>query len=247
MSESRLPDGSESRVVDVGEFADAVFGQRPVSFARFVGVPEKPNEQLIDANPRLGRAGTTAQRNRSIIEPHLMIMRNIFVPGAAFDRPIGASPEPAPAIIGRGIFRVDDKVDAGSLAEGCARQPKKNFIWLLVGFESVRAFAFTPAPVSPLPKEAGYFGAVPLRAEKEICLEGQKDRRSFRMLAKGQNRRAKLAMRAQGEENILGSLKGARWLITNAQFIVGDRDRNRHIVGADDSVLERRGLRHSFS
>src|SRR5437763_4949951 len=154
MSESHFPDGSEGRVVDVREFADAAFGQRPVSFARFVGVPEKPNEQLIDANPRLARAGTSAQcKNRSVVEPHLMIMRNVFVPDAAIDRPIGASPEPAPAMVCVRIFGVEGEIDSLNVAQDCARDTKNKDIVVLRSRESLGRFAFAPPPAFPLARK----------------------------------------------------------------------------------------------
>jgi hypothetical protein len=89
------------------------FGKRPVSFPRFVRVPEQPNERLIDADARLFGACASPQReSRVVTQLELMVKRNVFVADPAIDGAIRKSPEPAPAVIRPGILRVKDKVDA---------------------------------------------------------------------------------------------------------------------------------------
>src|SRR5205085_8496409 len=123
--------------------------------------------------PRLGRTGTTAQRkNRSVIEPHLVIMRNIFVPGAAIDRPVGASPEPAPAMVCVRIFRVEGEIDSLNVAQNCARDTKKKDIVVLRSGESLGRFAFAPPPAFPLARKTKNVLSLCLNGEEQVAFEG---------------------------------------------------------------------------
>jgi hypothetical protein len=148
MGESHLANRGEGRVIDVREFADAIFCEGAVSLPGFVRVAEHPNEQLIDANSLLRSAGATAvnyffavilsdakpsRRSTSRVQrfstgsldfardDQLVVVRNVFVPDPAFDCAIRAPPKPAPAVIGRRILCVDSEVDAGGVAERGAR------------------------------------------------------------------------------------------------------------------------------
>src|SRR5205807_9510008 len=112
------------------ESARAIFRERSILLARFIRVAEEPNEQLIDANSCFMRAmAATPRHHRAAlgIQVELVVMRNVFIADTIRDAPIGATPEPTPAIIRGWIFRVNHAIDPSGATEEAARNAKDDF------------------------------------------------------------------------------------------------------------------------
>ena len=99
-------------------------------------------------------------------------MRDVSVANARIDASIRASPEPAPAIVGVRIFRVDNEVDRVALAKECARNAKNKFAIQLVYFERLSRLTVAPAPALPFPNEKAIQLAFYFHGEKQIRFEG---------------------------------------------------------------------------
>ena len=124
-------------------------------------------------------------------------MRNVFVPDAALDHAIGASPEPTPSVVRARIFRVNREVDPAGLAQKRAGNTKDKFALAQGDLESICSLPLAPVPAFPFAKERGNPIAPYFRAEKQVALKGQENRRAFGMLSKGKDRGADIAMRAE--------------------------------------------------
>ena len=98
---------AEGRVVDVVKFADAVFGQRAVLLARFVGVAEQPNKKLINPQ-RYGALPDFDRRRILCLQIDFEVVRNVFVPCAFPDRRIARTEKTAPRLVLGEVLRVKD-------------------------------------------------------------------------------------------------------------------------------------------
>ncbi|MEY2579422.1 MAG: hypothetical protein QOI49_2246, partial [Verrucomicrobiota bacterium] len=161
-----------------------------------------------------------------------VVMGNVFVPRAGLDRLVRTPPEPAPTVIRVWILRVDDDVDRRRIAQERSRNPKNKFAVLLGDLERIRYLALAPLPAFPPTDGRSNLPVPDFRHEKQIALKRQKNRRSFRVLAEGQNGRADFLARPECDKNVQGGFSRLRWAIAEEELTRRYRDRDRDIIRA---------------
>src|SRR5207302_1740837 len=98
------------------KFADAVFLERAVWFARFVGVAENADEKLVNAHALVRIKSPANLDGKSLCglrrffrQRNLEVVRHIFVIDSIRDACIAASVKLSPAIVFAQVLRIYDK------------------------------------------------------------------------------------------------------------------------------------------
>src|SRR5438874_11369868 len=115
------------------------------------------------------------QRPTLGIKVELVVMRNVFVSNATRDAPIGATPEPTPAIIRVWIFRVNYAIDLSGTPEKAARNAEDDFAILDVRLKARALRSLAPSPPLPLADAAAGSPGSYFRRQKHIAIERQEN------------------------------------------------------------------------
>src|SRR5438067_4324244 len=111
------------------------------------------------------------QRPTLGIKIELVVMRNVFVADTTRDAPIGATPEPTPAIIRVWIFRVNHAIDLSGATEEAAWKAQDDFAILDGCLKVARLRSLAPSPPLPLADEAADLPASYFRRQKQVAFE----------------------------------------------------------------------------
>ena len=189
--------------------------------------------------------GGSAGASPSHRQIDLVVVRNVFIAYTTRDATIGASPKPAPAIVRGGIFRVDGEIKFSGLPQDGARYPEGEFAVLAGHFEIARLFPLAPAPPLPPADEMVDLSRSYFDRQKQIAFEGQEDRRSFKVLCEGENRRADFSMGAERKVDINRIIAGPGRMVSEQDLGAGSRDHDRDIVRTGNRLFAHGYFRHA--
>ena len=171
------------------------------------------------------------------IKVELVVMGNVFIADTTRDAPIGATPEPTPAIIRGWIFRVNHAIDPSGATEEAARNAKDDFAILDVCLKVVGLRSLAPSPPLPLADEAVDPPGSYFRRQKQIAFERKEHGRAFGMLDEGQNGGAHLPMSPQRQIDAEDVLAGSWGTIVEKEIARRARNRYQDVVGASDCFV----------